>query len=147
MDPGSSPGLPAKQVQATLNSSISSSIRLDELGYSEYLSIKNEINELKLTNSTTNKKQRGIGSISAKVAKQLLIKNKSKIANLLRKLPNGSRLSSIFLDRFNVITNALDRVTEGVEGAIRGALMKVGFSYFWADLLADAIMTILGFFI
>ena len=39
-------------------------------------SIKNEINELKLTNSTTNKKQRGIGSISAKVAKQLLIKNK-----------------------------------------------------------------------
>ena len=119
----------------------------NELNYTDYLNVKNEINKLKMENSLTSNNERGFGSMTAKVAMQLLKKYKTKIVSMLKKLPYGAKLASLFLDKFDFIINALNNVTEGVEGAIRNALISCGLSYFWADLLADAIMTILGILI
>lgn len=138
----------AQVVQAASKNNISyMKTEFNELNYTDYLNVKNEINRLKIENSLTRNKERGVASITAKVAMQLLKKYKTKIVSMLKKLPYGSKLASMFLDKFDFIINALNNVTEGVEGAIRNALISCGFSYFWADLLADGIMTILGLLI
>lgn len=138
----------AQIVQAASKNNISYvKTEFNELNYNDYLNVKNEINKLKIENSLTSNKERGVASITAKVAVQLLKKYKTKIVSMLKKLPYGSKLASMFLDKFDFIINALNNVTEGVEGAIRNALISCGFSYFWADLLADGLMTILGLLI
>lgn len=114
------------------------------INYDEYLNIKNEISKL---GNESNKDERGIGSITGKVIKKILLENKQKIVRLLSKLPNGDEIATIFLDHFDDLINILDDVKDGVEGAIRIFFKSVGFSDFWADIMADAIMTVIGFFL
>lgn len=96
---------------------------------------------------STNKQERGVVTITTKVAKKLLIKYKTKIISLLKKLPYGSKLAGYFSKYFDKLCSFLDRVSGGAEKAIYDFFRSVGFSHFWADLLADGIMTVLGWLI
>lgn len=129
------------QAFAQTKTIVSTNKSYSKIDYNEYLHIKSEIANL---SNNVNKDTKGLGSLTGKIAKKLLIDNKQKVVRLLSKLPNGDEIATIFLDYFDDLINILDDVKDGVEGALRLFFKSVGFSYFWADLLADAIVTVIS---
>lgn len=90
------------------------------------------------------KNERGVATITAKVLRKTLIKYKSKIVTLLKKLPYGDTLSDMFVKYFDRLCSFLDKVSGGAQQAIYKFFRNMGFSHFWADLIADGIMTVIG---
>lgn len=91
-----------------------------------------------------NKQERGLVTITTKVARKMLTKYKTKIITLLKKLPYGNKLSSLFTKHFDKLCSFLDKVSGGAEQAIYKFFRGLGFSHFWSDLIADGIITVIG---
>ncbi|MGL6009183.1 MAG: hypothetical protein ACRC1D_06990 [Culicoidibacterales bacterium] len=91
--------------------------------------------------------ERGVISMSAKVLRQVLLKHKTKIITFLQILPYGDKLSSIFNQYFNPLISFLDKVVGGAHEMVYKFFKSVGFSDFWADLLADGIMLVIGWIV
>lgn len=97
-----------------------------------------------LSKDVSSDSQRGVGSMTAKVVRTLLIKYKSKIITLLKKLPYGDKIASTFNKYFSSLISFLDGFIGGAYEAIYKFFRGVGFNHFWSDLFADGIMTVLG---
>lgn len=112
----------------------------------EYIEANNAQLDRDFYSSNSKQEKSGI-SITVKVAKKLIIKYKSKIISLLKKLPYGSKIAGYFTKYFDKLCNFLDTVSGGAKQAIYKFFRSVGFSHFWADLIADGIMTVLSWVI
>lgn len=90
----------------------------------------------------------GVLSISCKVAVKLLKKYRKSIVAKLKKIPKvGPKLGGWFDKKFGSIVKFLETAKGGAQSALKKIFKKLGLSNENADILADAVLTILSLFI